>query len=808
MAALDELFLTLRSRAGFSQQALAERSGVSARTISDIERGLASSPRAITLSLLEEALGLTQAERDQLRKAAAAQSPTPADGGTAGSPGELIGRAAEIGEAQRLLADDAVRLVTIVGGIGVGKTALAMHLARSLAAITCVNVVLLAAIADPELVPTRLAAALDARTVPGLSTIESVAAVLNRRPTLLVLDNVEHVAAAIPILADLLAAVPSLKICATSRAPLRIRLERLLHLSPLAVPTEDLEDAAAIASAPATAMLVDRFRLARPDFAVTSENASSVAQLARMLEGWPLAIELAAPLLRDSEPAEIVSTLGRRLFTLATERADVPLRQRTLSDAIEWSYALLSPTEQRAFQRLSVLRGGITVKAAQTVLGAPGAPAEALATLRVLGALVDMSLLRATDDEVEPRFEYYPFLREHAEQLLTSSDDDDAHHTYDRLFDYCSGVAKLLVRPEPSTHTLENRNAVAAEGANFDTAFAWTLATGCIERGLRLAIELWFYWWLRGAYLEGLGWLRPLLADAEAVARLPVDLAAEAHTAATGLAEVAGLLDEADAFGAKALAFARQDGRLGRISALTSGAAVRAGLRGQNELATQLHAESTAIRRQAGHPIGLAQALLDQGTHAGRCGDIAGGILHLEESLRWYRERDSRLGIALVFAARAEIALATSEFEQAESYSQTSLAIAHEVGHEGTVAFATAMLGAAALARGALAAAERLLRSAFAGFEASGDFVNTPTALDTFAELAHASGDDERAAQFLGAAAQHRDRLGLAIAPVQRGTRDRFLDRLRGGMTAPKFEAAFATGRQSAVDGLLAAPLT
>jgi len=805
MAALDELFLTLRSRAGLSQQTLAERSGVSARTISDIERGLASSPRAITLSLLEEALELTQAERDQLRKAAA-QSPAQADGGT-GSSGELIGRAAEIGEVTRLLADDAVRLVTIVGGIGVGKTALAIHLARSYAAQTRVVVVLLATIADPELVPARIAAALDARTVPGMSTIESVVAVLNRRPTFLVLDNVEHVAAAVPVLADLVAAVSSLKICATSRAPLRIRSERLLHLSPLAVPTEDLEDAAAVVSAPATAMLVDRIRLARPDFAVTSENATSVAQLARMLEGWPLAIELAAPLLRDSEPAEIVSTLGRRLFTLATERADVPSRQRTLSDAIEWSYALLSPTEQIAFQRLSVLRGGITLKAAQTVLGAPEAPAEALATLRILGALVDMSLLRATDDEVEPRFEYYPFLREHAEQLLVSSD-DDAQDAYDRLVDYCSGVAKLLVRPEPATHTVENRNAVAAEGANFDAAFAWTLATGRIERGLRLAIELWFYWWLRGAYLEGLGWLRPLLADGHAVAGLPVDLAAEACTAATGLAEVAGLLDEADAFGAKALAFARQDGRLGRISALTSGAAVRAGLRGQNELARQLHAESTAIRRQAGHPIGLAQALLDRGTHAGRCGDIAGGILHLEESLRWYRERDSRLGIALVFAARAEIALATSELEQAESYSRTSLAIAHEVGHEGTVAFATAMLGAAALERGALADTERLLRSALTGFEATGDFVNTPTALDTFAELARASGDDGRAAQFLGAAAEHRDRLGLAIAPVQRGKRDRFLDRLRGGMTAPAFEAAFAAGRQSSVDGLLAAPIT
>ena len=700
MVALDELLQTLRARAGLSQETLAERSGVSARTISDIERGLARAPRAITLSLLGEALGLSAAERDELHKAAGAAkapaSPVTADGGAAIPAQELIGRRPEVATARELLADDSVRLVTVVGGVGVGKTALALHLARSLVDATRVVVVLLAAIADADLVPTRVAAAIDARAVPGQTTIESIAAALNRRPTLLVLDNVEHVAAAVPFVADLLAAVPSLKILATSRAPLRISSERLLHLAPLAVPTEDMEDPVAVAATPAGAMLVDRVRLARPEFAVVCENASSVAHLARMLEGLPLAIELAAPLLRDRAPAEIASTLHDRLLTIATERADVPRRQRTLHDAIAWSHDLLSPAEQRAFRRLAVFRGGITVNAAQTVIGTSAAPAETLATLRLVGALVDMSLLRATDDETEPRFEYFPFLREHAEHLLLASDDaDDAHL---RLVEHCSSVAGLLVRPDPTTHTIENRDALVAEGANFDAAFAWTLATGRIELGLQLAIGLWFYWWLRGAYLEGLGWLRSLLADAEVVAGLPVDLAAEAYTAATGLAEVAGLLDEADAFGANALAFARRAGRLGRVSALISGAAVRAGLRGQNERATRLHAESTAIRRQDGRPIGLAQALLDQGTHAGHCGDIAGAIRHLEESLRWYREKDSRLGVALVFATRAEIALATHAFEPAESFARESLAIAREVGHEGTVAFTTAILGACAVA--------------------------------------------------------------------------------------------------------------
>jgi tetratricopeptide (TPR) repeat protein len=391
---------------------------------------------------------------------------------------------------------------------------------------------------------------------------------------------------------------------------------------------------------------------------------------------------------------------------------------------------------------------------------------------------------------------------------LTQAEAGELRAAVELLLEHCSSVAGLLVRPDPTTHTLENSIAVAAEGANFDAAFAWTLATGRIELGLQLATKLWFYWWLRGAYLEGLGWLRSLLADPAAVARLPVDLVAEAYTAATGLAEVAGLLDEADAFGTHALAFARQAGRLGRVSALTSGAAVRAGLRGQNELATGLHAESTAIRRQEGRPIGLAQALLDQGTHAGHCGDVADGIRHLDESLHWYRAADSRLGVALVFAARGEIALAAGALGQAESYARESLAIAHEVGHEQTVAFATAILGASAVRRGAFVDAERLIRMALDGYEGSGDFVNAPTALETCAELAHASGDAKRAAEFLGAAADRRERLGITIAPAQRTHRDRMLGDLRRALTAPAFEAALARGRRSAIDTMLATPIT
>jgi hypothetical protein len=179
----------------------------------------------------------------------------------------------------------------------------------------------------------------------------------------------------------------------------------------------------------------------------------------------------------------------------------------------------------------------------------------------------------------------------------------------------------------------------------------------------------------------------------------------------------------------------------------------------------------------------------------------------LDESLRWYRAADSRLGVALVFAARAEIGLAMGALEQAESYARESLAIAGEVGHEGTVAVTTAILGACAVRRGALCDAERLMRRALHGYEATGDFVNTPTALETFAELARASGDVARAAQFLGAAAERRDRLGLTVAPAQRRQRDQLLDGLRRTLTIPSFDEAFAMGRRMALETMLTLPI-
>lgn len=445
--------------------------------------------------------------------------------------------------------------------------------------------------------------------------------------------------------------------------------------------------------------------------------------------------------------------------------------------------------------------GRFTVRAAQAVLATDG-DAATFEVLRILGTLVDQNLLRTADDGLESRFEFFPFVRAHADELLRSN--DDSADAYLRLADHCTAIAGLLVRPEPATHTRENRDSLEVEAPNFDAVLAWARSTRRIELGLRLAFALWFYWWLRGSYHEGLAWMRSFLDDAAELGNVPEDLLGQSYAEATGLAEVAGLLDEADAFSERALAIQRRVGNRRTIAAIMSGSGVRAALRGRLEEATRLHEEAVAIRRSDDHIIGLAQALLDRGAHAANCGDATSAVAALDESLHWYRQRDSRLGIALVFSVRGELALAGHALEQAESFSRTSLDLAREVGHTGTAGTAAATLGRVAFARGAYAEAEAFLREAFDAYEAADDLGSAPHLLEAFGRLALIHDDPLRAARLLGVAADQRRRLGFVVWPIHREEHERILHDVRAALPRTSFETAFADGARDNVRDLLA----
>ncbi len=792
---LADLVRRFRSEARISQEALAERAGLSARTVSDLECGVARSPRAMTLTLLSEALGLSPADRDRLRIA----------GRTASASGvapeiqmhipqvRLFGRDRELALARGIFLDEAARLVTIVGGAGVGKTALAFGIARDVAdSYDSVLVVELAALSSPDLVPSKVALAAGHRAARTDAIAAGLATTFTGRRTLLVLDNFEHVMGAVPFVADLLAAAPDVTILITSRIPLRLSRERELVLAPLELPAEDHVADNAVAQSPAVALLLEHAQLAQPSFALTSVNARSVAELARLLEGVPLAIELAAPLLAILSPAALVARLERRLPMLQATRDDHPARHRTMRDAIKWSYELLSVPERRAFRACAVFRGTFTAQAAQSVIALDASGTEILASLRLLASLVAQSLLRVVHDEDELHFEYSAFVRDYALELLEESGETDEAHL--RLMQHCLEVAALVGLRDPGSQTRENLERLSSESPNFDAALTWAMASGRFALGLELAVKLWPYWWMRGASYEGLRHLSALLTSAnQPIAELDDALLANAYSAATGLAEACGMLSRREEFFVEALALKRRLGDEHGIATLLGGAGVAASQLGDYEAAKALLDDAVGIRRRLGTPFELAKALADLGQNASNAGADLEAAAALEESLLHFRSADSNLGIAIVFLLLAVVATRAHDLERAETFSREARSVARAAGHTVTIALATANLGRVALTRGQLDEAQDALHEAFALLRSTGDLSEAPDLIERLAALEHARGNERAAARLLGAAAQERT---LRRTPVVAAERDQhsLLTSEIAAAAGAEFDSEFTVG--------------
>jgi predicted ATPase/DNA-binding XRE family transcriptional regulator len=510
----------LREAAAFTQEELATIAGLSVQAVSALERGERRRPHLETVRALSAALDLNSEARDALIASARAPAPRAAVDELSGvslpvALTVLVGREADVQMLQQWLADPAARLITLVGPGGVGKTRLALEVAREIAkdGASRVMFVELAAILDPSFVAAAIGEALGLSDVTAGDLARRVRVACDKEhPTLLVLDNCEHLLDAAPLVAELLTAAASFRLLATSRAALRVRGERLYAVGPLGLPTDsDVLSPADLARIPAVRLFVERVRDVQPDFRLTSINGGAVAAICRRLDALPLALELAAPRTKVLTVDDLLHRLERDVLLSSVGPRDLPERQQTMNATVAWSYHLLDSEQQRAFRRLGVLPGRFPIEIAANVLGDhQGSSAAPDAAFVAIAALIERSLLHRIDTPAaRPIYQMLETVRTYALlELAAAGEQDEASEGLAR---YCRDEAALAGEGLVGSAQAEWLSRVSDNLHNHRGALTWLIGRGHAAEACDIAWGLLFFWLIRGRAAEGLQWYELIL---------------------------------------------------------------------------------------------------------------------------------------------------------------------------------------------------------------------------------------------------------------------------------------------------------
>jgi predicted ATPase/transcriptional regulator with XRE-family HTH domain len=760
------LLRTFRVRAGLSQEALAEASGVSVRTISDLERGQRPGAHLETIRLLAHALDLSSDQHRQLVETAhldagspgqqPAVSVRPGAGSAAWSASlptpitPFVGRTRELDELLTALRSRSGEIVTLTGTGGVGKTRLAIEAAHRLAPEFADGAAFvdLATVSQAELAPNAIAQTLG--LTPGVTAIDArLAAWLANRELLLVLDNFEQIIEASPFIARLGAACPNLTLLVTSRVRLRVSSERELTVPPLSLAdiTDPLEK---LQSSEANQLFAVRARRADPQFTLSHEHAGTVTEICSRLDGIPLAIELAASRLRILSLPELLDRLDRRLPMLTGGDRDLHPRQQSMQSTIAWSYALLTSTEQRFLRWMSAFAGGVSLESAEALGHALGSSAHE--SLEIVTTLLDNGLIRkAETSDGSHRFHLFETIREFGlEQLHHEGEMDAAQRFHAEHF---LALARNGFRPPYEQFSIDWLNRIDRERPNVVQAFDFLCQPETAEQAMRFAAPMAYFWRIKGPFSEG----EPRIVRAIELA--PAEPSVDKAHSLWCASYLLGLSpDRFDTYGI-----------------------ARAGIE---------------VAEQVGSPADKAAALQVLAFVEEHHEQLDRARVLFERALRVWESLDNRLMQAQCLSLLGGIEYATGDIVRAQASESRALELFLELDDLRHAAGSTWYQGMFAVAQGRMdVAAEKYDQSLrmWLQFDSERIWFKTFAGL---ADVAAAIGLFDSAARMIGATDEQLSTLGADLMPFDKPGYERARDACRLALDPERFDALVAAGRR------------
>jgi predicted ATPase/DNA-binding XRE family transcriptional regulator len=758
----------LREAAGFTQEELATIAGLSVHAVSSLERGQRRRPQLDTVRALAGALELdTDARGALFESARTTASDTVVEeltGGLPLAPTDLIGRDEALLTLQHWLTQPSMRLITLTGPGGAGKSRLALEVAHTVVADGATRVVYvpLAAIQEPSFVALGIAEAIGLSDLTAQELPARARMACGDRATLLLLDNFEHVLKAAPLVAELLKSIPSLKLLVTSRAPLRVRGEREFAVGPLDLDTDERSGApqpADLDSSPAVRLFIERVRDVQPDFRLSPENAATVRAICQKLDALPLALELAAPWMKTLTVDDLLRRLDRNVLLSPVGGRDLPERQQTMSATIAWSYRLLGPNEQRTFRRLGVLRGRFRIEAAVAVLADPhGSPLASGDMLAPVADLIDKSLLLRAETSFakRPRYQMLETVRTYAATELVASGECDA--ALEGLAAYCAREANGAKAGLAGPSQVEWLDRVRDDLENYRTTLDWLIERERAADAADVAWNLLFFWLIRARGIEALQWCQRVLN----LPRIPPRTEAKALVAGSVMWFTQGHAAETREWLTRAVSLGPDiDADVLAMAEILFGHVEQSV--GHPEAARERFVRSLEQFRALSSAWGIGNSLMGMASAALASRDVVAAERLLDEATAALQQAGPWF-LNLPLYIRANLAVQRRQADAAIEYARKSLICSRELHDKFAFVYALTPLAAAAALKG----------------------------------------DDAWAARVLGTRDAVTEQTGASsVDKSVRELRERTEQEVRGRLGSDRWAEEYAAGRRASIDSLL-----